>query len=168
MYYHYSPQPPQEYLPADKPAAVPWYGYVFDYSLHSPSSYGLWNLLWLVSPDLDRALHLSRQHDETWASIKWSASLTSLARLWPQLLERASHHPTRFRTWVRENGDAFYFETMAPTELDLLHSRIDDVIARFAETNGPDGPPAYDLSLFPRKEGNVVYLNPRVTRTPQT
>lgn len=167
MKYHYSSQEPPEYLPEDKPFAVPWYGIVHQYPPESEMGYGMWNLLWLMSPDLDRALSFSRSYGPDWATVKMDTSLSVLHPLWPELVKSAAQHPTRFRTWLAENAGHFYLETLGEEKLGRLSDRLNDVVAQFAETWGPDGPPLYDLSFHPRTEGNVVYLNPRIRKFPR-
>lgn len=164
MYYHYSPQPPQEYMPADKPFAVMWHGYTTLFAEAAPSSYGVWNLLWLMSPDLERSLGFSREYNPDWDTVKVDVTFAMLHKLWPDLMLKAAEHPTRLRTFLRQNEDHFYLQHSPAGKLDFLRERLDDAVAWAAETYGPDGPPLYELSFHPRKEGNVVYLNPRVVQ----
>lgn len=155
----YAPRPFADYCPADRPELVSHWHTITD-GVGNDFGAARWNLLWLASPDLDRALDLPRPYGPAWKTLKTRLNLAVLVHSWPELRHACLCEPSVFKVWLERNAGHLLLgntDDVMPTVMQ----RLNDAIARFgADSKAAPAAP----SRIDRVAGNVVFV--RFTATP--
>jgi len=155
----YAPRPFADYCPADRPERVSHWHSISD-GLDNDFGAARWNLLWLASPDLDRALDLPRRYGPAWKTLETHLDLAVLVHSWPELRHACLCEPSVFKVWLERNAGHLLMGA-ADDVMPTVMQRLNDTVTRF----GGSAPAAPAVpSRIDRIAGNVVFV--RFAATP--
>lgn len=149
----YAPRPFADYCPTDRPASVSHWHTISD-GVDNDFGAARWNLLWLCSPDLDRALDLPRSYGPAWKTLETRLGLAALAPAWAELRHACLCEPSVFKVWLERNADHLLLSG-ADALMPIVMQRLNEAIERFGADSRVK--PAAS-SRIDRIAGNVVFV----------
>lgn len=154
----YAPRPFTDYCPSPGPqTSVLWHAVTGDQADEDIQA-ARWNLIWLCSPGLDRALSLPRAAGPHWKPVMPDVHLSVLAPVWPELRHAVLCQPAVFRAWLqRERRREHLFLAGSDGLIDVIDQRLNEAIERLGGAAAPHLPKT-------RVRGNVTFVDFRATR----
>lgn len=151
----YAPRPLADYCPDPAPESCMLWHAVREKPDEDVRA-ACWNLIWLASPAIDRALQLDRRPGSHWQTVVPDVGLSVLVPIWPELHHAVLCRPEVFKAWLQQESRSI-LTLVAETLIDTVHRRLDETIARMGGIASARGHAR-------RVSGNVTFVDFRAVR----